>query len=319
MPNKYPLVTVGIPTYNRADGYLREALESAISQTYPNVEIIVADNCSPDNTKEVVAEYRDKRIWYYRHEVGIEPNDNFNFCLAKARGDYFLLLHDDDKIDQDFIEICLKTANYRTKFGLVTTGVRKIDANGMVIGGRGNPVNGLCFEDFFLGWFRGQTSIYLCSTLFNTAALKNIGGLKSKNNLYQDVMAIARVARLYERIDIDEIKASARQHGAKLTHVANVMAWCEDSMDLLKLICDLSTHSRSELNMAGEAFLLNSNYSRASKIRSLTARIEAYIYVYRAFGGKRLPSVRMVIHSTAVYRLLRQIKRKVLGKQAWAD
>jgi glycosyltransferase involved in cell wall biosynthesis len=296
-----------------------EALESALSQTYSNVEIIVADNCSSDNTREVVAEYHAKRIRYYRHGAGIKPNDNFNFCLNRAKGDYFLLLHDDDKIDQDFIEICLKTAGYRTKCGLIRTAVRKIDANGMIISTGRNPLQGVCFEDLFMGWFRGETSIYLCGTLFNTGALKSIGGLKSKNNLYQDVMAIATIASAYERIDIDEVKASARQHGAKWTHVANVKAWCEDSMELLERVYDLSTHSRSELKIAGEEFFLNNNYGRASEIRSPSARIEAYLHVYRAFGGKGLPPVRMAFHSTALYRLLRQIKRKALGKQAWVD
>ena len=90
---QFPLVTIGIPTYNRADGYLRETLESALAQSYPNLEILVADNCSTDNTKLVVESYKDKRVRYFRHETGLIPNDNFNFCLSQARGYYFLLLH----------------------------------------------------------------------------------------------------------------------------------------------------------------------------------------------------------------------------------
>jgi len=48
------LVTIGIPTYNRADGYLREALGAALAQTYPHLEILVADNASSDHTDTVV-------------------------------------------------------------------------------------------------------------------------------------------------------------------------------------------------------------------------------------------------------------------------
>ena len=57
----YPLVTIGIPTYNRADHYLREALTSALSQTYANLEIIVSDNCSTDSTQTLVKGLPDPR------------------------------------------------------------------------------------------------------------------------------------------------------------------------------------------------------------------------------------------------------------------
>ena len=76
-----PLVTIAIPTYNRADGYLRDALKSAMNQTYENIEIVVSDNCSPDNTEDYIKGIDDPRIRYFRQKEGILPNDNFNFCL----------------------------------------------------------------------------------------------------------------------------------------------------------------------------------------------------------------------------------------------
>jgi glycosyltransferase involved in cell wall biosynthesis len=62
-----PLVTIAMPTYNRADGFLKQALQSAVSQTYANIEIIVSDNCSTDNTESVVKEMKDPRIRYFKH------------------------------------------------------------------------------------------------------------------------------------------------------------------------------------------------------------------------------------------------------------
>ena len=47
----YPLITIAIPTYNRADNYLKQAIQCAINQTYSNVEIVISDNCSMDNTE----------------------------------------------------------------------------------------------------------------------------------------------------------------------------------------------------------------------------------------------------------------------------
>ena len=52
MHKSFPLVTIGIPTYNRANSTLSLTINSACNQDYPNLEIIVSDNCSFDNTKE---------------------------------------------------------------------------------------------------------------------------------------------------------------------------------------------------------------------------------------------------------------------------
>ncbi len=49
----------------------------------------------------------DERVRYVRHEENIGPNNNFNACLKLARGTYFLLLHDDDRLDPDFAAYCM--------------------------------------------------------------------------------------------------------------------------------------------------------------------------------------------------------------------
>ena len=118
MRNSLPLVSIAIPTYNRANGYLREALQASLGQSYPAIEIIVSDNFSSDNTEEVVRSYSDSRIRYFRQSENIGANNNFNFCLDQSRGAYFLLLPDDDLIDRDFIDVCIRAANYNTNIGI---------------------------------------------------------------------------------------------------------------------------------------------------------------------------------------------------------
>ena len=314
-----PLVTIGIPTYNRADGYLQETLESALTQTYSNIEIVVADNCSPDATRAVVAGYADTRIRYFRHDHGLTPNDNFNFCLQQAHGAYFLLLHDDDKIDPEFVDSCMRAVEDDTQVGIIRSGTRIIDAKGTVIDEGRNRVAGLSMADFILGWFAGKTPLYLCSTLYNTEGLRKAGGLHSRHNLFQDVAATIRVAAAMGRVDIERPMASARQHGGKWTHVARVREWCEDSMELLDLLCKLASDKSAEVRERGLQFFINVNYSRASDVRHLAERLKAYRIVYRFFGKQQLPTANMVFHSTSLYRGLRHIKRKVLGMPAWVD
>jgi len=104
-----PLVSIGMPVYNRPDG-LRRALTCLTGQTYRNVEIIVSDNCSPGiDVKHVVESFiqYDKRISYFRQEASLGIAGNFKYVLKQATGDYFMWAADDDEWDKDFIKICL--------------------------------------------------------------------------------------------------------------------------------------------------------------------------------------------------------------------
>jgi len=173
--------------------------------------------------------------------------------------------------------------------------------------------------DFILGWFAGKTPLYVCSTLYNTKGLRSIGGLHSRHNLFQDVAATAKLAAAMGRVDIERPMASARQHGGKWTHVARVREWCEDSFELLDLLCKLAPEKQSEVFRQGMRFFANVNYNRASEVRAPGKRLKAYLIVYRLFGWRYFPSVRMIFHSTAIYRGLRQIKRRILGLPSWVD
>lgn len=106
MSNTQPLISVGLPIYNRPEG-LRNTLECFINQTYSNIEIIIADNCSPDPEVEKIArEYasKDSRISYYRHSSNKGWGYNTAFVIEKAQGDFFMRATDDDIWDRAYIE-----------------------------------------------------------------------------------------------------------------------------------------------------------------------------------------------------------------------
>jgi glycosyltransferase involved in cell wall biosynthesis len=280
----HPLVTIGIPTYNRADKYLKETIQSAIDQTYPNLEIIISDNCSSDNTAFLVSSFDDPSIRYHRHKVNIGANNNFNFCLENARGVYFQLLQDDDQIDPDFIEVCMRAANFREDAGIIRTGMRRIDPDGGVIGETENQVGGFSTTDFFIGWFDGKTPMHLCCTVFNTEKLREIGGFNSKHNVFQDVIAEVILAAKYGRVDIREIKASFRNHPLQRAYAAQINGWCEDSLILLHIICNLAPEDKSILREKGLRFFLSHNHRIAEKIESPFKRFIAHLKILKKFG-----------------------------------
>jgi glycosyltransferase involved in cell wall biosynthesis len=93
-----PQISVLIPTYNYAR-YLPEAIESVLNQTFTDFELIIADDRSPDNTAEVVQPYlKDPRVRFVRHEQNLGMVNNWNYCLAQAKGEYVKYLFGDDKL-----------------------------------------------------------------------------------------------------------------------------------------------------------------------------------------------------------------------------
>ncbi len=119
-----PLVSVGIPCYNRPDG-LRNTLESITNQTYKNIEIIISDNYSPDlEVKRIGKSYakKDKRIRYIRQEKNKGISFNFRYVLDQANGEYFMWAADDDEWDLTFIEQCIDSFNISKNIVLVATG-----------------------------------------------------------------------------------------------------------------------------------------------------------------------------------------------------
>lgn len=119
MPDQ-PLVSIGLPTYNRAAS-LRRSLASALGQTYPNLELIISDNASTDDTEAVCLEAarRDGRVKYLRQPSNQGAVKNFRAVLAEARGEYFMWLGDDDWLDSSYVAECARALSENPDCSLV--------------------------------------------------------------------------------------------------------------------------------------------------------------------------------------------------------
>lgn len=91
-----PLVSVIIPAYNRGH-LIRKAVDSVLNQTYDNIEIIIVDDCSTDNTKEVILNIDDHRVKYLKNETNSGPSYSRNFGIKHSVGDYIAFLDSDDE------------------------------------------------------------------------------------------------------------------------------------------------------------------------------------------------------------------------------
>ena len=103
-------ISILIPTFNRAQ-YLPRAVESALSQDYNNIEVIVSDNASTDNTMEVMERFKDnKNFKYFRNNKNLGMVRNWKKELDEySSGDYFIILSDDDYlVDNEYISKAVK-------------------------------------------------------------------------------------------------------------------------------------------------------------------------------------------------------------------
>jgi hypothetical protein len=254
-------------------------LESACAQTYENIEIIVSDNASPDATEELVRSIGHPRVRYHRHPTNIGAGANANSCIERAQGKYFQLLQDDDAIDPDFVEVCMQAAMAGPEPGLIRTGTRIIDDHGGVLWESPNLTAGLTFDEFVFAWLAGKTSPYLPSTLFLTEPLKALG-FRSRHDLYDDLFTEFRIAAKFPRVDIADVKASFRKHPQEAGVRTDMRLWCEESLELLDLLCELVPQRADEIRHLGLRFLAYNNYRRALRRPTARDRVRGLLLVF---------------------------------------
>ena len=124
MPDE-PLVSICIPTYNRA-GMVGKAIESALAQSYQNIEILVVDNASDDNIESVIATYHDPRLKFFKNDRNLGLFGNFNRCAELSKGDYIHILHSDDYIDSHFTQTCVEFLEANPEVMMTFTSVQAI-------------------------------------------------------------------------------------------------------------------------------------------------------------------------------------------------
>ena len=129
-----PLVSVCIPTYNSAP-YLKESLESIINQTYHNLEIIISDNNSEDDTELIVKSYNSQHeIYFYRNLTNIGCYNNYNKCISLANGEFIAIYHSDDIYEQNIVEKEVEFLQNHPKVGAIFSLDKLINENGKIIG-----------------------------------------------------------------------------------------------------------------------------------------------------------------------------------------
>lgn len=129
-----PRVSIAVPVYNGA-ALLRETLDSLVAQTFRDLELIICDNASTDDTERICRDYaaRDPRVRYVRNPTNIGVDRNFNLGFELARGAYFKWAPADDLNAPTLVERCVAVLDARPEAVLAYPQTRLIDEHGATL------------------------------------------------------------------------------------------------------------------------------------------------------------------------------------------
>jgi len=133
MSYNQPLVSICIPTYN-AERTVMSTLQSILNQTYQNLEILVVDNASSDDTLSLLGQVTDPRLVIHRNERNTGAEANFSLCIGLAGGQYVAVFHADDLYLPNMVEKQVRVFQDNPSVGAVFTMARLINDRDEIIG-----------------------------------------------------------------------------------------------------------------------------------------------------------------------------------------
>ena len=245
-----PKVTVGIPTFNRAE-WLAEAIQSVLAQTFTSFQLIVSDNASDDGTPDVVRSFTDGRIHYVRSERNIGSIGNINQLIALANTELLVLLPDDDVLYPDHLKAVVELLDRFETLGLAHSAYERIDVQSRVIA-RVEPV--VCRSPVKVE--RSDRALerlmvsndFLCfpSVAYRTKAIVDAGGFQEELGPFCDRELWMRMALTWDFGYVASPLVGQRAHAGTVTrNVAGEQGVTCDERERFRLYSQMNFQQRS--------------------------------------------------------------------------
>ena len=205
-----------IPCYGQAD-FLPEAVESVLAQTYPQTEIIVVDDGSPDNVSEVVGRYPMVRCVHQENQ-GLASARNAGFRVSK--GEYVLFLDADDRLMPNAIEWHLACLAKEPPVGFVVGDIDHITRDGSYAD---SPRWPLLESNQYEELLRVNHVANTIAVMFRREVLEQLGGFKPACSPAEDYELLLRAARLFPSRHHRTVVAQYRRYAASLSRKGTLM------------------------------------------------------------------------------------------------
>lgn len=226
-----PLVTIAIPAYKRK--YLKEAIQSVLEQSYKNLEVVIVNDCSPQDLDSVLKSFEDDRIHYYFNRKNLgkdDPAHNWNKCLSYAHGDLFSILCDDDMYEPTFVERMVELAQKYQNVSVFRSRADFIDKNGVVVNRYPSAPEWESMEDYMWHVFNNYRYQTISEFMCRRERILSCGGYVSLPLAwYADYLSIYRFSSKDGIASCSDCLVHFRQSGDNISSQ-------DDKNTLLKLI-----------------------------------------------------------------------------------
>ncbi len=266
-----PFVSVIIPTYNHAK-FLGKALESVIYQTYRNWEVIVIDNKSTDDTKQVIENFKDPRIHYFKiSNDGIIAKSR-NLGINVANGEWIAFLDSDDWWTKDKLEVCLKNIDEKVDFIYHKLEIIYDKSNSYFKRKKiiGRSLNKPILNDLLISEIDQGTAIGNSSVIVRKDLLSKIGGISENIKMVasEDFNTWLRIAQLTDKFNYIKEKLgyylvhseSSQKRDLSVPHREAVIEFMDLFNDKQKLNLEVKLKY-----MSGNYNFLSNNYTKAKE------------------------------------------------------
>ena len=246
------LVTIAVPTFNRAH-LVKSAVDSALRQTHQNLEVLIVDNGSSDNTSQIVGEINDSRVRFIRNECNIGVAGNWQKCVDKSSGDYLLILSDDDVLEPRAISILLEPyLRGIPSLDIQPSSVSLSIGRSKVILPDGSLVDGpsqntyLSNNDYISSCLGGRVAYYPSASLMRLSDVKKLGGFCTDKYKYAiDVVLATRLGSLAGVAFNDNVVVNYRDHDAGVTNNLPLVSIVDETLKYSNLCKDLLLKSNT--------------------------------------------------------------------------
>ena len=269
-----PLVSVVIPCYNQAY-FLGEAIESVLRQSYHLIQIIVVNDGSIDNTREIAARYPDAR-YIEQSNQGLSAARNTG--IRESAGSYVVLLDADDRLLPNAVSAGLACFHAHPESAFVFGAHRRISADGIPVGKPiMNPIDG----DHYSALLKGNIIGMHATVMYRRHVLISVGGFDTSLNACEDYDLYLRIAKDFEVSCHETPVAEYRVHGVNMSS-------------------DLDLMLKTTLRVLGSQW----DYARKNRLYRKAYRTGIKLWKEYYYGHEQLMQIRVGISAKGLIRLL---------------
>ena len=300
-----PLVSVAIPVFNGMP-FLEAAIESVIQQDYTNVEIIISDDGSSDDSRKFINDISDERTVKLLNQQNAGIFGNLNRCVARSKGDYIQIMSQDDVMGLGYISGQVRSLQMQPQAGFVYSGCRYIDSKGAFLGDSSADGTPELIDRATYNWIASHYAALpasISTVMIPRATINAIGVFDERYRVAGDIEYWNRISERFAVIRNPAMQIAIRTH-----------------------INMATMHSKSELAyLSEEAMLTNwyrslwspEEYKEIERFRMKTRGVDHFQWILRAalraqlgdaLLGLRLLRNQFAVPEVAIWFLLRKLR-----------